>query len=147
MPKIVHFGEFFENLKLAVKQSYQTGQFYNYFVILKSISFVIQKTIKTLFKRFDYNIFQSLSYIFLKFKDFLICSWFFISCQIGLQSHFHLHQCGLFWSTFEFWICFLWIDNLGVLDQNLFCILCNILHTFHCHAFLLQCLVISLRVH
>ena len=27
MPKMVHFGEFFENLKLAVKQSYQTGQF------------------------------------------------------------------------------------------------------------------------
>ena len=26
MPKIVHFGEFFENLKLAVKQCYQTGQ-------------------------------------------------------------------------------------------------------------------------
>ena len=27
MPKMVHFGEFFENLKLAVKQCYQTGQF------------------------------------------------------------------------------------------------------------------------
>ena len=27
MPKMVHFGDFFENLKLAVKQCYQTGQF------------------------------------------------------------------------------------------------------------------------
>ena len=27
MPKMDHFGEFFQNLKLAVKQCYQTGQF------------------------------------------------------------------------------------------------------------------------
>ena len=27
IPKMVQFGEFFENLKLAVRQSYQTGQF------------------------------------------------------------------------------------------------------------------------
>ena len=29
MPKMFHFGEVFENLKLAVKQCYQTGQFFN----------------------------------------------------------------------------------------------------------------------
>ena len=30
MPKMVNFGEFFENLKLAVKQYYQTGHFQKY---------------------------------------------------------------------------------------------------------------------
>ena len=29
---MVDFGEFFENLKLAVKQCYQTGQFYESFL-------------------------------------------------------------------------------------------------------------------
>ena len=77
---------------------------------------------------------------------FSILSAYFSCCQIGLPSHIHLHQLLLFWLNFGFWICCLWIGNLEVHDQNIFCNFCNILHTFHHHGFLSQCLEISLRV-